>query len=338
MPSLPGDRRAPSGSSAAPAGDPAAGAAPARPVDPGGAEPVDPGGAEPVDPGGTEAADPGVAEGVDAGHFLAHLGLRQWADGADTHGRAAIRPDLCVPGTGIPRIGVLATFVDVVVGSRPEGPINPTVDLQVRMLAFPQMAEVRVDCQVLRAGRTLLVGETFLYADDARQPFAHGIATFLNRPMDMARLAGHRSRPAPPPSVAAALPPLGELLGLREIDDVTLEIDLLPRLVNGSGGTIQGGVQALLAELAAERVVARSEQVVAGSEQAVVTDLDIRYLDRVRTGPLRARAAVLAADGAGASVQVRLTDAGAADRLVAMVSTACLLRPRERGSQGSSAR
>ncbi|HEY3941031.1 MAG TPA: hotdog domain-containing protein [Acidimicrobiales bacterium] len=248
-------------------------------------------------------------------HFVAALGLEQWIDGATTNGRAAIGPELCAPGSQHPRIGVLATMADLVVGSRPEGPINPTVDLRVRLLARPAMSTVRVRCDALRSGRNLFVGHARFYADDDVAPFATSVATFMNRPIVLAGL------PRPAPRGAGAPVHVEDLMAARFDATGSAEIHLVPRLVNGTGGTVQGGVLATLAELVAERAIAEPGR-------AAVVDLDVRYLARVRVGPVRATATRLEGPGArsavggGQAVEVRMVDVGFDARPVAFVTAA----------------
>jgi uncharacterized protein (TIGR00369 family) len=107
--------------------------------------------------------------------------------------------------------------------------------------------------------------------------------------------------------------PIDDLLDVRIVDRSTIEIDPIPRLSNGPGGTLQGGVLALLGELATEHALAGS--------RVVVTDLDIRYLNPVRVGPVQARAEILSDSPTEGAVRVQIVDAGHGDRLVAHVTT-----------------
>ncbi len=245
--------------------------------------------------------------------------LDQWSEGTTTYGRADVRPQLCAPGSDHPRIGVLATMVDLVAGSRPDGPINPTVDLRLRVLARPAVSKVTLRCEVLRAGRTLFVGETRLYADAEETPFAMSVVTFMNRPITWWSAAPAARAPTGPSLH------VDDLLAARFDGPGAAEIDPLPGLTNGVGGTVQGGVLALLAELVTERALAEDGPV-------GVVDLEIRYLDRVRVGPVRAVAEVVgppaAVSGSKADpmVQVRMVDVGDGGRLVAHAWAAA--RPR----------
>jgi len=262
-----------------------------------------------------------VADAADrAPHFVAAMGLDMWSEGSTTYGQAAIGPELCVPGTAYPRIAVLATMVDLVAGSQPGGPVNPTVDMRIELLGRVTPSKVRLSCEVLKAARTLLVGETRLFADDDAVPFSCSMITFMNRRMEQWEKGPGKV------VLPKARPRIEELLAPRFGADGSVEIDTLPRLTNGMGGTVQGGVLALLAELATERAIPPTGVVTPLTDAPLVSDLDIRYLNRVRAGPVRAVAEVLSPIGAGRSsggptaVQVRMTDVGDQDRLVAMAS------------------
>ena len=245
----------------------------------------------------------------DLPHFVGSLGLETWFEGETTYGKAEIKDLLCVPGTPYPRISVLATMVDVVSGSQPTGLINPTVDLRLHIMDLVPMSTVRLRCDVLRAGRRLFVGETRLYADDNEQPFGRSVVTFINKQIVFAPDG---------PSLGQVVDPLlqvriDDLLGVRVVDDTTIEIDPIPRLSNGVGGTLQGGVLALLGELATEQAWRKTS--------AAVTDLDIRYLDRVRVGPVQAQTEILFASEQEAAASVRVLDLGDDNHIVAHVGT-----------------
>ena len=98
-------------------------------------------------------------------HFIGALGLDMWEEDGLTHGRADVRPAMWAPGTRWPRIGVLATMVDMVAGMLPTGPVNPTVDLRISLLAPPPSdGAVELVCRPAKVGRRLYVGETLLRA------------------------------------------------------------------------------------------------------------------------------------------------------------------------------
>ena len=88
-------------------------------------------------------------------------------------------------------------------------------------------------------------------------------------------------------------------------------------VLNVFHGTVQGGILATLGELAAESLWA-------GGEAHLVTDLDIRFLNRVKVGPVRATARRVVSGRRGEVVDVTLFDAGNDMRRVAHVSTTCI--------------
>jgi acyl-coenzyme A thioesterase PaaI-like protein len=198
-------------------------------------------------------------------------------------------------------------MVDLVAGFLPTGPVNPTVDLRVSLVARPPSAgTVHLVCRPAKLGRRLFVGETLVHTGDVDRPFARSTITFMNQ--QMSGTAGFRG----PTAEAIGAPSFDELLRPRYPDACTAEMDAHPWVSNGPSGTIQGGAQALLAEIAAERAVTPRE--------LAVVDLDIRFLNRVRSGPVSASAEVSAGEVDDAFVRVAITDLGDDGRLVSLVS------------------
>ncbi|HEX5586562.1 MAG TPA: PaaI family thioesterase [Acidimicrobiia bacterium] len=262
--------------------------------------------------------DPETETGTDAddaewsAHFVGALGLELWVEDGLTHGRALLRPEMWAPGTDVPRLGVLATMVDVVVGTRPDGPLNPTIDLRITLLARPPSeGEVFLVCRPVKHGRRIFVGEALLHTGDPDQPFARSRCSFMSNVM-----AGVGSMFGPKDDPPARIPSFDELLHARSLAPGVVAMDAHPRVSNGPGDTIQGGAQALLAEIAAEEALEPF-----GRYAAV--DLEIRYLNRVRTESIVATAEILPGDLAGVQVRVPLHEAGDDGRIVSLVSTTC---------------
>ena len=193
---------------------------------------------------------------------------------------AEVQPEFFAPGTDRVRMGVLATLVDMVAGSPAHSIINPTVDLRVSLLApAPTSGAIELVTYPVKSGRLLFIGETLLHTGDLARPFARSVCTFMNKPLDSER---------------TGIFPVGQLgadhydasLQLREPEPGLFEMDNHEIVRNGANGTVQGGAQALLAELAGERALELGG--VAVDHEAV--DLEIRYLNRVKEGPVRARA------------------------------------------------
>ncbi len=247
---------------------------------------------------------------ADPGSFVGALGLDlSFVDGL-THGRAELLPEMLAPGTDRPRIGVLATMVDMVAGFLPTGPVNPTVDLRISLVARPPATgTMYLVCRPAKLGRRLFVGETILHTGDIDRPFARSTVTFMNQPMSEGPGSGG------PAAEAITVRSFDEMLRPRHVDAYTVEMDAHPWVSNGPSGTIQGGAQALLAEIAAERAVR--------PRALAVVDLDIRFLNRMRAGPVSATAEVSPGEVDDAFVRVAITDLGDDQRLVSLVSLIC---------------
>jgi acyl-coenzyme A thioesterase PaaI-like protein len=95
-------------------------------------------------------------------------------------------------------------------------------------------------------------------------------------------------------------------VGVVELEPGVVELHRRPDLTNGPDGTFQGGISALLGEVAAESLL----QGAPGGGRWAVERLDVRYLRGIRTGPARTRARRLGPDGGHATVVVEVHDAG----------------------------
>jgi len=242
-------------------------------------------------------------------HVIDELGFEHWFSDGESWGRAEILPGMCVPGTPLVRIGVLTILADLVSGQPESGSVTPTTDLSVHLVRIRPMEWVTLSARVLKAGASLLFVETMLTADDEREPFATSLATFMSRPVERVE------RPEP---VAARLEqPFGARIGAEVLEPGVVEMAPRAEIANVFHGTVQGGILATLGELAAESLWA-------GGEPHLVTDLDIRFLNRVKVGPVRATTRPVVAGRHGEVVDVTLHDVGNDMRRVAHVSTTCI--------------
>lgn len=243
-----------------------------------------------------------------ATHVLQELGYEHRIDGDASFLRAAVLPGMLVPGTELVRTGILVILADLVAGQTPQGPVTPTTDLSVHVARPRAMQTVHLTAKVLKAGRTLLVVETLLRADDEDEPFATSLSTFLNHPVGL----GHHMDATD----VRLGEPIHERIGARVLRPGVVEVDATEDIGNGIHGTVQGGVQAVVAELTAESAFA-------GGEAHVVTGLDIRFLNRLKVGPLRGVARPVLSGRSGQVVDVTLVDVGDGDRVVSHVTTTC---------------
>ena len=66
-------------------------------------------------------------------------------------GSVPVRSELFAPGTQTVRTGLLATMVDLIAGHAPNGPVGPTIDLRVSVVAPPPTTgRIHLVCRPLR--------------------------------------------------------------------------------------------------------------------------------------------------------------------------------------------
>jgi acyl-coenzyme A thioesterase PaaI-like protein len=223
------------------------------------------------------------------------------------HGWVDVTPRLC--SHDVVRAAVLVMLVDMAAGYEAEMHADRdwsfTADLGVRLSPVPT-SRIEGIPVVQRAGRTISVDMAL--RDEQDRPAAHGVATFTRVKMR----PGDPERPDYPVDSVGSWADddvdLEAALMAREIAD-GLEVDLHDTLLNPAG-VLQGGVAALIAELAAQRVV---EDRLA--RPMVATSIDVRYVNMGRVGPIRAVVEPVGRDE-DATVVVRLLDAGADEKVV----------------------
>jgi acyl-coenzyme A thioesterase PaaI-like protein len=263
-----------------------------------------------VDPAPGDARVPDSLAGTAS--FSSAMGLEMWHEHGRTHGRVAVVPEFLAPGTDWVRVGVLGTLVDMVGGTLPTGPINPTVDLRLRLLAAPPASgQIHLVSQPVKAGRRLYLAEVLLHDGDPARPFASSTITFMNQPIVGAGVEG----------VGLVAQPLGapsfdEVLALRYPSAGIAEMDPRPALLNPIFGTFLGGTQILLAELAAEHALSPR-----GVYRAV--DLDIHFVNRSGTETVVATAEPLAGPFDEHAVRVAIRRGTDDARLVSLASVRC---------------
>ena len=217
----------------------------------------------------------------DRPHFFRHLGPQWWERRGDAIvGGALVQPSICVPGTEMPRISMLAAYADNAGGldaSREFGSVAPTLDLSVHVLAArPRRPHLREPAHQDRA--TDRHRGTWFTAAGELDPYAVAVSTFVivSEPdPDGLALPSHRDAPFAP-----ALPldvPIEELAGITTVAPGVVDIEHRPSIGN-SRGTLQGAMVALVAERACETLLA------ADGAPHVVTSMDLRYLSSMRVG------------------------------------------------------
>ena len=174
---------------------------------------------------------------------------------------------------------------------------------------------------ILRRGGRSATGDVDVL-DGAGEVVAFGAIGFAHIP----RRPGDPPKPSVPPEAVPELfrehagldRPLREEAGIEQIDPAAgvVEIAVVPDVCNPAG-TLQGAIVALVAEAAAEDLLAEHL-----GAPVIVTDLDVRYLGRVAGGVVRTRCRRLG-EGAGAVVAVELHDTSD-DRLTTLVHARAL--------------
>jgi acyl-coenzyme A thioesterase PaaI-like protein len=229
------------------------------------------------------------------------------------------------PGTlhhGIVRASVLAFVIDVVAGI----PLDQdpemwtlTSDMTVRMRPVPAPERIAATGTILRQGRRSATSRVDLVTDEGA-PIATGAIGFARVP----RRPGEPPKPTVPvgqtPRLFSNPPTLAGMLrqeaGIEVIDAEAgiVQVEVTPELRNPAG-TLQGAMVALVAESAAEDLMAARF-----GSAFVVTDLDLRYLRRTEAGPVVTRSRLLGT-GPEASVEIELVDTST-DQITTLVHAA----------------
>lgn len=268
-------------------------------------------------------------------HFIGDLGVdtRVLAPGRAVT-RLAVTPAITAADGGV-RAGVLATLVDVVGGVAALRLVGPdwlaTADLTLQMVRPLRGPVVEARGTVVRKGHTTLVLEAGVYDDPdgsrtggtgpgGTGPSAWATMTFAILP---SRAGSGVDVPVGPPDRWASTGrgfdrPIAEALGMTVTDGSTGAVSLPVRpYLHNSVGAVQGGVMALLAEVAASGALGAT----ATGPEPVVRDLRLAYLSLGKIGPIVSRASVLRPpDGAdGGAALVELLDSGADDKLTTVV-------------------
>jgi acyl-coenzyme A thioesterase PaaI-like protein len=236
--------------------------------------------------------------------FLQDVGYTQDIEDGVSRGWLQVTDELRAPGSSQVRASVLATMSDVWTGALAGMACAPklalTLDLTARIVGDVGGDRLDIVGNVLKQGRTTIVAETNFRDPATGAVVALSHATFVAspRPQDViGPMATTRT------SVSALDRPLAEGLGIRVLAAGVVEVERGP-YVNQPSGTLQGGVVAVLAELAAESVTGGR-----------VVELEVRYLSAIRVGP--ARTSAMALDDR--TVRVEIRDPGNDDRLTTLV-------------------
>ncbi len=251
-----------------------------------------------------------------ARHVLRDLGLWSEAGAEPPCAGIPVTPAL-FGATGACSAGALGVLVDAVAGGAAlrAAPTSwiATSDMRLHWLAPVRGGELVARARPLRSGRTNIVLEVEVHAEDAL--VAHAAVAFSRLEAQgeyQQRPRGERlGRVAFAAEGAGFERPWGEAMGVRVRDAAAgaVELALGPYVGNSLGG-LQGGVAVALLDLAAEAAG------LAWLGRPVATrDLAVHFLAIGRAGPLRTRATLLRRSQGEALLRIESRDAGADDRL-----------------------
>jgi acyl-coenzyme A thioesterase PaaI-like protein len=227
------------------------------------------------------------------------------ADGGSL-GRVAVDHSLLGRGDGPPGVGCLVPIVDLVAGSAAarltEGDWLVTTDVWLYERNPLNGGRIEAESRLLRSGKRSTVMAVEVTA--AGVPIVSSTISFSRIRRDAANVSADTPRPDGEWIRLGSGPLLDEPLEtacrFRRVEPGSgiVEIDRSP-FVNNSIGTLQGGVVALLADVAAADLV---------GPRARTTELQFRFLAQTADGPARTNAEVVRRDGDGVTVNVEVTD------------------------------
>ena len=215
-----------------------------------------------------------------------------------------LRDEVRSPSGTRPRLSVIATVTDVMIGvtacfhTLPK--VAVTVDLSVACLATTEASQLDLEVRLLKVGRSITAAELRCREAGSGRDVVAGFMNFATTRNALA----YAPEPTTSSSTTGSLSrPFAEQVGLRSTPEGDCEVELSPGRSNAVGG-LQGGLVTLLGEVAAERLAGRD-----------IVELDVRFLHSLGTGPARSRAVALSEDVLRSEVR----DAGREDRVCAVM-------------------
>ncbi len=281
------------------------------------------------------------SENTTKSNFVADLDLTSMLVAPNRCIMSAPLTDTIRSAKGSSRVGVLATMIDVACSDPALAACRPdwtaTQDLSVHAAGWLTEGPIVVDAHLVRIGKKTIVTSANIYDAHGNQDFhqyqaqidnlseqeptltlsAQCLLTFARIPgtaasgvenYDPANWVGQIRRRSP----AHAQPGnLNEKIGMRVIEPSKgiIEVPCIPYITNAIG-TINGGVQSVILEVAAETVC----------PGMVATDIQINFLSQLKVGPARSSAVVLREAADHSVVAVQLTDYGNDDKLLTLAT------------------
>ena len=268
-------------------------------------------------------------------HILRALGIEtEVPDHSSSIARLEVTPYLLGADGGV-RAGVLAVLLDVVGGALAIRALHPdrmaTADLDLQVVGVATGPVIEARASVVRRGRTTLVVEADLVnvgaaaADGAKRGgealVGWATVTFAVLPRRGEGSVDEDGQARARRPVFASSPldrPVADAVSITVVDPAGGRTWMpIEEYVHNSFGAVQGGVMALIGEVAGVEAVGASLGL---RGPATAVDLHVTYLTQGRVGPITTRArSVTSGAGIGTAI-VELVDEGAGDRLNTVVS------------------
>jgi acyl-coenzyme A thioesterase PaaI-like protein len=249
-------------------------------------------------------------------HILRELGFQLQRAGDEFHGRAAVVPEMWVPGTTTLHASILAAWTDVAAGHHamdalaPRVPVTLELDVHVHPRREPWTA-VRAVARTVKAGRSIVVASVE-FTDDDGAPLGLGNASFVAAPdpgltLSPATLEAVLEDSTPP----RLQMPFAQRARCERRQPGVAVVTHAEDALNASN-TLNGGLLALAVEEAALSL----------TPHTTLSSLAMRFLRPVRVGPAVAHAQVHHDLG-----RVEVHDAGNEDRLAVVATTRAFAAP-----------
>jgi acyl-coenzyme A thioesterase PaaI-like protein len=248
-------------------------------------------------------------------HLLRDLRITVDREGQDVVGRLDVVPAI-LDASGRPRVGVLATLIDVVAGEMAIRSVLPnwtaTSELSVQVDELPARGSIEATPRLLRSGRQRVVLEVALRSGSDARALGIGTVGFSVLPARSEFQQGGHWAEAPASRTEFGLPDSG--FEKSVFDSMGLEFEEgtpgsarvgVPAYLLNSLNALQGGAVAILLEASAEHFAAAC---LGGPVR--VRSLAVHYLELCRVGPIRAEARSIARTPGGMLVRVELFDEG----------------------------
>ncbi len=237
--------------------------------------------------------------------------------------RAPVVPEICTDRGGV-HVGVVGTLVDVLGASLAIRALYPdwiaTAGLSIYLTRPAISGTVVASGRVIRAGRSINIIDVDISEESsgATHPSTSigcAIMTFSRLPRRKDTIEVEADSVS---GVTFAVE--GSGLSMRYLDEVGLQIlddtagiveIKMTDYVRNSFGAIQGGIVALLADIAGQ-CAARA----ATGQPLITKDMTIHYLSQGKVGPFLTRARMLRKTNDTALTRVEVVDRGANDRLL----------------------